>query len=193
MIRVTSLLRWAGVTTPIPETQTTWTAMKRGSDVHEWSVKIERDWFAVAQSGGDVILTMPHHLRGYGRAVVSFAQDYKPQWTAIESRIDDPAIDLTGCPDRVGIIDDAHVIVDYKTGGRYDWHRLQLALYAVLVERSRGWRDDFMADTIQKRLSVYLLPDGKYRLVSHSGRSDILEAWKLITRYRKSQEVTHVS
>jgi hypothetical protein len=180
MIRVTELLRWAGVTAPIPMTAAVQTAMRRGTAVHEWSVMVERDRF---KDGGAIVSAMPLPLRGYGRAVAAFVEAYRPQWSAVESRIDDPAIDLTGCPDRVGVINDEQVIVDYKTGGRSAWHRLQVALYAILVERSL-WTPDGCT-RFNKRLIVYLSPDGTYRLASYAGRQDILEAWSLITRYRK--------
>ena len=187
MIRVTELLRWAGITSPIPMTTAMQTAMQRGTAVHEWSVRVERGrWLPDRRGklGGDVILAMPQPLRGYGRAVAAFVEAYRPEWSTVESRIDDRAIDLTGCPDRVGLINGERVVVDYKTGGRSAWHRLQVALYAILVERSL-WTPDG-CPRFNKRLIVYLSPDGTYRLASYAGRQDILEAWSLITRYRKS-------
>ena len=186
MIRVTELLRWAGITTPIPMTPAIRTAMQRGTDVHEWSVKVEEEWGKGNRQGTweslAVSQAMPEHLRGYSRAVHAFAERYRPRWSAIESRIDDSAIGLTGCPDRVGIINGRHTIVDYKTGGQYPWHRLQVALYAILVERSLWTRDG--CPQFNKRLTVYLSPGGTFRIGSYSGRQDILEAWSLITRYR---------
>jgi len=183
MIRVTDLLRWGGITTPIPNTDASRKALQRGTLVHECSLIVEDN--LPTMPSADLI---PVNVVGYGCAVWRFMRSMQPVWHQREVRIDDHAIDLTGCPDRVGTINGTNIIVDYKTGGRYGWHRLQVALYAVLVERSL-WTPD-ICPRFDKRLIVYLSPDGTYQVSSCSRRQDILEAWSLITRYRK--EVTHV-
>jgi CRISPR/Cas system-associated exonuclease Cas4 (RecB family) len=184
MIRVTELLRWAGVTSPIPDTPAVQAALVRGTAVHEHSVQIEPH--VVDGTDRQFIATLPESLRGYGHAVAQFTKQFSPVWDEVEVRKDDAVIGLTGCPDRVGMMSGERVIIDYKTGGMAKWHRLQLALYAILVERCGvNGRTDYRID---KRMNVYLAADGSYRLDSHRTQQDILDAWKIITRYK---EATH--
>jgi len=182
MIRVTELLRWAGVTSPMPDTPALHAALARGTAVHEFSTQIE----PLVAVGTDraFIATMPVSLRGYGDAVAQFTHRFTPQWDEVEVRKDDRSIGLTGCPDRVGVINGERVIIDYKTGSTAQWHRLQLALYAILVERC-GVNGD-RSCRIDKRMNVYLASDGSYRLDSYRTQHDVLEAWKIITRYREA-------
>jgi RecB family exonuclease len=182
MIRVTELLRWAGVTSPIPDTPAVQAALVRGTAVHEYSVQIEPH--VVAGTDRQFISTLPASLRGYGHAVAQFTQQFSPNWDEVEVRKDDTVIGLTGCPDRVGTINGERMIIDYKTGGMAKWHRLQLALYAILVERcgvngDKGYR-------IDKRMNVYLAADGSFRLDSYRAQQDIFDAWRIITRYKEA-------
>ena len=187
MIRVTELLRWAGVTTPIPNTPALRAALVRGTAVHAHSIEIE---LHVADGTGEAFIdTVPQPLHGYCHAVAQFAQQFAPKWDEVEARKDDPSIYLTGCPDRVGVINGERVIIDYKTGGMSQWHRVQLALYQILVERC-GVNGD-RSYRIDKRMNVYLAADGSYRLDSYRTQQDILNAWKIITRYVNHQEATH--
>jgi len=181
MIRVTELLRWAGVTTPIPNTPAVRAALVRGTAVHEHSVEIEPH--VVNGTNDAFITTLPQPLQGYCHAVARFAERFTPQWDEVEVRKDDPSICLTGCPDRVGLINGERVIIDYKTGGMAKWHRLQIALYQILVERC-GVKGD-RAYRIDKRMNVYLAADGSFRLDSYRKHEDILDAWKIITRYHE--------
>jgi len=187
LLRVTSLLRWAGLTTSIPDTPAVRAALKRGTAVHEWSLLVED---LHATNDQSVIHRMPSDLQGYGTAVAAFNERYQPHWDEREQRKDDQAIGITGCPDRVGVIQGERVVVDFKTGHRYAWHRLQLALYAILIERV-GVTVDGVLDRdykLDKRLGVYLSPDGSYSLNTYRKQQDILEAWSIITKYRN--EVT---
>jgi hypothetical protein len=188
LMRVTSLLRWAGVTKPIPNTAVVRAAMERGTAVHEWSLRIEEA--ARVHSQPHLIGFMPRRLQGYGRAVAAFTRRYEPHWDERETRKDDPVLGLTGCPDRVGVMQGERVVVDFKTGHRYAWHRLQLALYAILIERVGVTHDQQVdrAYRLDKRMGVYLEPEGTYRLVTYRKHQDILDAWSIITRYRN--EVT---
>jgi RecB family exonuclease len=183
MIRVTELLRWAGVTTPIPNTPALRAALVRGTAVHEHSVEIEPH---VANGTDRVfIATLSKPLQGYCHAVAQFAHRFTPEWDEVEVRKDDPSILLTGCPDRVGVIGGERVIIDYKTGGSSHWHKVQLALYQILVERC-GVNGD-RSYRIDKRMNVYLAADGSYRLDSYRKHEDILGAWKILTRYNESE------
>jgi hypothetical protein len=67
------------------------------------------------------------------------------------------------------------VVLDYKTGAAQKWHRLQLALYSILLERDKH-------PTVA-RLAVYLKNDGTYSMTQHDSALDITQAWNLINRY----------
>ena len=80
-----------------------------------------------------------------------------------------------------------NAVFDYKTGNEYDWHRLQLALYSILIERDASEKNyNVYQDNpffVTKRVSVYLGKDGTSRTVVHDNKKDIAEAWSLIQRY----------
>ena len=196
LIRVTSLLRWAGVTRKIPNNAIVRAALERGTAVHEWSLQIERRTSDIVSSldAGDmspsIIGHMPRELRGYGRAIAKFTDRHQPEWHEREVRKDDHVLGITGQPDRVGTIAGKRVVVDFKTGNRYGWHRLQLALYSILIERG-GVTVDGVVDRgykLDKRIGVYLSKFGEFSLQTYENSRDILEAWSIITKYRN--EVT---
>jgi hypothetical protein len=175
IIRVTQLLRWAGVTKPIPKSVHIQKALVRGSAVHKYSIGLEKK----IASGGDgaqkLLNSWPKNLIPYGHAIAQFHAVYQPTFNRTEERITDKQLYLTGCPDRVGIVKGYRAVVDYKTGGEYAWHRLQIALYAILLERI-GLSTDI-------RMCVYLSKEGVYRPVIHKANKDIIEAWSLIKAY----------
>ena len=181
MIRVTELLRWAGVAPPFPDIPAVRAALTRGTAVHEASVEIEER--VATGTVGTYLMALPDGLRGYGQAVSQFAKDFVPAWDEVEVQKQDHVIGLSGTPDRVGLMRGERVILDYKTGGVAGWHRLQLALYSILVERCGVQGND--AYRIDKRINVYLSKDGKYTLRTHRSQQDIIEAYQLITRFQK--------
>jgi hypothetical protein len=175
IIRVTQLLRWAGITKPIPKSIHIQKALVRGSAVHRYSIGLEKR----ISEGGDgariCLDSWPKNLIPYGHAISQFYAIYRPEFHHTEERITDEPLHLTGCPDRVGVVKGYRAVVDYKTGGEYSWHRLQLALYSILLERINQPTDI--------RMAVYLSKEGVYRTVIHKANKDILEAWSLIKEY----------
>lgn len=67
-------------------------------------------------------------------------------------------------------------LLDLKTGGESDWHRLQLGLYkpavAETLRAAKLAHGPYLAD----RYNLYLTNDGKYRLVKRDNPRDITEA-----------------
>jgi ATP-dependent exoDNAse (exonuclease V) beta subunit len=177
MIRVTELLRWGGITSPLPDTAVVKAAAERGTTVHRLSLQVEdmadKGEHVLSYQKGEPLLTQ--EIRGYCRSVLAFHKQFKPQWKLREVRIDDEALRLTGCPDRYGILDGKNVVLDYKTGPPQKWHRLQLALYAILLKRDKRPTD--------RRVDVYLKKDGTFSLAQHDGELDLAQAWNLINRY----------
>jgi hypothetical protein len=68
--------------------------------------------------------------------------------------------DFAGTPDRVIQLNGTSAVLDIKTGGPQDWHPLQTAGYALLV------------DPAIDRFALYLRRDGSYRLSRHSSHHD---------------------
>jgi hypothetical protein len=176
IIRVTQLLSWAGITKPLPKSPHIKKALVRGSAVHRYSLQLEKvlDQKGI-RSANKVLETWPANLIPYGHAILQFYSVHKPQYTQKEERVTDEELLLTGCPDRVGTIKGYRAVFDYKTGGEYSWHRLQLALYSILLERA-GYPTDI-------RIDVYLSKDGVFRQVIHKSNKDLVEAWSIIKAY----------
>ena len=176
MIRVTELLRWGGITSPLPDTAVVKAAAERGTTVHRLSLQVE-DMAHLENKGWTTTeLVVPDKVVGYCKAVLAFHQQFKPEWKLREVRIDDKALRLTGCPDRYGILDGKNVVLDYKTGPPQKWHRLQLALYTILLKRQHSVHPD-------QRIAVYLKKDGTFSLAQHDSELDLAQAWNLINRY----------
>tara|TARA_R110000824_G_scaffold219743_7_gene406740 strand:- start:1105 stop:1716 length:612 start_codon:yes stop_codon:yes gene_type:complete len=176
IIRVTELLRWAGITKPIPKSAHIKKAMVRGSAVHRYSLALEDQLEQGDKKKANALLqTWPANLIPYGHAIMQFYSIYRPTYTQREQRITDEGIFLTGCPDRVGLVKGYRAVIDYKTGGEYKWHRLQVALYAILLER-QGHITDI-------RMDVYLSKEGIYKQTIHKSNKDLLEAWSIIKAY----------
>jgi|TARA_R110000824_G_scaffold260399_1_gene449026 hypothetical protein len=185
LIRVSYLLKRAGLIQEFPLTPQMRHILMRGSAVHRYSIGLDTAF----DNGGEseakkYIETFPLNLQVYGQSILDFRKKFDVNYVRVEQRIDDPALRLTGCPDRVGTWLHPsegvghNAVFDYKTGNEYNWHRLQLALYSILIERDPNY--PFF---ITKRISVYLGKDGTSRTVVHDNKKDIAEAWSLIQRY----------
>jgi hypothetical protein len=194
LIRVSYLLKRAGLIQEFPLTPQMRHILMRGSAVHRYSIGLDTAF----DHGGEAVAkkhieTFPRNLQVYGRAILDFRKKFDVHYVRVEQRIDDPALRLTGCPDRVGTwLHPAegvghNAVFDYKTGNEYDWHRLQLALYSILIERDASEKNyNVYQDNpffVTKRVSVYLGKDGTSRTVVHDNKKDIAEAWSLIQRY----------
>jgi len=176
MIRVTDLLRWGGITSPLPDTAVVKAAAERGTTVHRLSLRVEDIAHLDNKVWTTTELVVPEAVLGYCQAVLAFHKQFKPHWKLREVRIDDEALRLTGCPDRYGILDGKNVVLDYKTGPPQKWHRLQLALYTILLKRQHSAHPD-------QRIAVYLKKDGTFSLEQHDRDLDLAQGWNLINRY----------
>jgi ATP-dependent exoDNAse (exonuclease V) beta subunit len=198
LTRVTYLLQRAGICKEIPDTPQLRHAARRGTRVHSLSEIFDRHFDSQGLSlmglelrGREAYsLTNDEHAgainridRGfdttlipYLRALQQFRVEFPIRYTRIEERIDDVGLGLSGCPDRVGVQPDGTVtLVDYKTGNEYPWHRYQLALYAVLLDR--------IDIKVTQRVDAYLQKDGSSFFTVHDSAVDIAEAWAIINKY----------
>jgi ATP-dependent exoDNAse (exonuclease V) beta subunit len=170
MIRVTELLRWCGVTSSIPNLPIIKAAMERGTLVHQWSLLIEDS--ADSDKLGELdncFNQITADIQGYAKAVANFHTKFRPTWISREVRIQDEELGVSGCPDRYGEIRGELVVLDFKTGQSYKWHRMQVALYAILLQRQQSPTND--------RWCVYLRPDGSFSLQRHNSKLDLVRAW----------------
>ena len=196
--RVTSLLREAGICQKMPDTPQLRLAAKRGTRVHRISETFDRHFdstnlclmrldlrgreaysLTYEEHAGDINrlnLGLDSTLIPYLRALQEFRVGFPIHYTSIEERIDDTGLGLSGCPDRVGTQPNGTVtLIDYKTGNEYPWHKCQLALYAVLLDR--------IGIKVTQRVDVYLQRDGSSFFTVHDSAVDIAEAWTIISQY----------
>ena len=77
-----------------------------------------------------------------------------------EVRLTSETYQLTGKPDKVGLLNKCPTILDNKSGAIAPWTGLQLSFYELL----KG--------SPYKRIAVRLKPDGKYSLTEFKNRQD---------------------
>ncbi len=131
-------------------------ALARGKSVH-WLLQLEDE-------GQLNYRTVPKVLRPFRKAYVT----WKRGCGFHASRIEEPFISphgFAGTPDRVGVFPStplypqgSRAVVDFKTGGLYEWTRYQLAMYAVGVTKHV-----YEAKQL-RRIALALRPDGQYRI-----------------------------
>jgi len=196
MIRVTDLLKWAGLAPEFPDVPAVRVAANRGTVVHQLSMKIEdlhKKHPSFTGEGNleirNFVCTTDPAIRPYLLGVWSFLSEINPVWKMREQQLRDEEILLRGTPDRYGIVqapctgfNERRVVVDFKTGPSKPWHRYQLALYSILIERS------FPEFKVDERWAVYLTKQGSFKIEIHHSATDITTAWNAINRYRKCQE-----
>jgi hypothetical protein len=194
MIRVTELLRRYGVAPEFPNVPAVRAAANRGTVVHELSLRIED-----LHRDGDIssvrrfIEGLDPLVRPYVQGVHEFVSTFNPVWVMREQRLVDDEILLCGTPDRYGSIQrqvvhenlrhtkhatyKRNVVIDFKTSSPKSWHRYQVALYSILIERS------FPDIKVDERWCVYLHKRGSFQVEIHKSNMDIVKAWNIINRY----------
>lgn len=129
--------------------------------------------------------TVSDEIRPYLDAWKRFLADTGFIALEIERPFVHAALRYAGTPDRTGWMDGDRTlsVLDIKTGSPEPWHALQTAAYAVGLGKRTA-----------RRWSVYLRPNGAYRLVQHRHLDDInawlglvsVHNWKLKYMGRKS-------
>ncbi|HEX5431517.1 MAG TPA: hypothetical protein VFW83_06100 [Bryobacteraceae bacterium] len=141
---------------------------------------IEEDWYSVeARDRGKAVHIAAHYAdehdldiswretspyAGYLAAWEKFQTDAGFIPELVEYRVFNRAFGYCGTLDRTGILEAETVtnaVVDLKTGGVEEWHRVQLAAYCAAFERPMRFR----------RINVYLNPDGTYRVREYAAGS----------------------
>ena len=96
----------------------------------------------------------------YLNAWKKFLSESKFKVVDSEVRLNNEMYQLTGKPDKVGVLNNSPTIVDAKSGVIMPYVSLQLAFYELL----KG--------SPHKRVAIQLKPDGKYSLKEFKDRSD---------------------
>ena len=103
-----------------------------------------------------------------------FKEDNNIAWddfSIIEQPLYSTVWGYAGTPDRVC----SNILVDIKSGAETVAHRIQLALYQILVEENTDTK-------IKERWTVYLKPDS-YKVVEHKDKTDLNIAKSLVSLY----------
>ena len=103
----------------------------------------------------------------------------EPVWTSIETPQYSPRYQTAGTADRMGTINGRPVVLDLKTGGKANWHGVQVAFYALI--------HDDLPPRQRRRLVLYLRSHGRMaQLVEFRSPYDYTQALALIAN--QSQE-----
>jgi hypothetical protein len=138
-------------------------AQLRGSDVHLMCQYHDEDRLDIDQFTPEV--------RAYLPAWVRFLHENRPIWTHIEQPLYQPLFGYAGTPDRVGVLEGWKLAepapFDIKSGAEHPLHDLQLAGYAGLVPAL-----PVGPLTSARRFTIYLRPNGTYKLHEHTSPKD---------------------
>ena len=152
-------------------------AVRRGVDFHE---------AAMDYMGGDPSPMIPGM-----KALQQWRADLEPRPVALENVVYSRKLGCAGTFDAVMERDGKLVIVDYKTGGVYDDHAIQLAAYAGLWGMMNNTRpidtcQVVQIDTVEETYTVHHLDD--WKPYWEEGFLPLLTVWH---RMRGSAFTTH--
>jgi hypothetical protein len=110
--------------------------------------------------------------KGYVDAWIAFSRAMRPMWRQLEQPRVSRTLWFAGTPDRVGLVSGRPSVLEIKAGAECDWHQIQTAAQDILTREAGRPR--------QRRLVVYLTPEGRYRLREHDDPRDELHfLWAL--------------
>lgn len=118
-------------------------------------------------------------LAGYMAAWRKFVAETGIIFQQIETPLFHNTLRYAGTPDRIATWAGKPCVIDIKTGGREDWHGLQLAAYAGMV------------DGPHSRCGVYLGPEGTYKARQFTDGNDWLDfmaCLRLCNRKRRNNK-----
>lgn len=129
-------------------------ACDRGTAIHKATEKM--DLF------GDTPDHFPAELQRHLTGWQNFLADTGAEVMAIEKLVDFPALDYAGTLDRIILWKGKLWIVDIKSGGKSDWHRLQIAGYGAAEGITRGL-DVYLNDKTAKGYTTWIRSDEEFR------------------------------
>lgn len=113
-------------------------------------------------------------IEGRLNQYMKFLTLYSPVWELNEQPMIDTLWGYAGTPDRYGIINSKHVVLDIKSGEPDPSHELQTAGYQFLLER-QGYK-------VNERYALYL-QDAKFMIRKHTNSTDISVFIALVQAY----------
>lgn len=147
---------------------------------------IEPDWWAMTSGERDDDRVPHTDCRPYIDAYATFLRETGFRMTHCAVEVRNAAYRYIGHIDQLGLLPArtfGAALIDIKTGGESDWHRLQLGGYKPAVIQTIG--------EVPDRFNLYLTNDGKYRLVCRNNPRDVSEfailaqAWHIKRGFRK--------
>ena len=131
-------------------------AMQRGTKVHE---------YAEVYDLGDH--AAPMEYQPYCKAYVAFREEGRWEPVQVELPVASSTYRYAGTLDRVFKLPSGeHVLLEIKSGATHPTHVLQLAAYQQALSE---WNPN-VALEIERACVLYLLPSGRYGVVSHGPR-----------------------
>lgn len=185
MWRVSSILSLNGLSAPPFGAKVEHTI--RGTSIHAANEALAH--------GYEPVIERPEY-EPYVDGLRQWYKDYSPMIAATERRVVSQALQLTGRIDLFPIIESVPYVVDVKTGGKAQWHGIQLAGYhALALHEDIVWTlfgPPYNAWTFGERSSglkracLYLPGNGKYQWRDKQDYQDeyLFRAALALTRYR---------
>ncbi len=133
-------------------------ALQRGEAVHSYTEMYDRGIL----DESDVDPQVAPYLAAWKR----FRRDSGVEILGIEERCESPIYRYRGRLDRRMMLNGVKGVGDIKCGGKFPWHRIQLAAYGMTLD-----------PTYRGRWGIHLFPDESYKLESYTQRQDF-DVWK---------------
>jgi len=131
--------------------------------------------------GRDVTAFLRGEFGGFLTSYIKWCDVMEPVWTSIETPQYSPRYQTAGTADRVGTINGRPVVLDLKSGGKANWHGVQLSLYSLIQQ------DSDIPPQERRRIVLYLRSNGRMaQSVEFSSPYDYTQALALIAN--QSQE-----
>ena len=125
--------------------------------------------------GRDVADFLKGEFGGFLTSYIKWCDVMEPVWTSIETPQYSPRYQTAGTADRVGTINGRPVVLDLKSGGKANWHGVQLSLYSLIQQ------DSDIPPQERRRLVLYLRSNGRMaQSVEFSSPYDYTQALALI-------------
>ena len=147
-------------------------AAARGTLVHSLTAQFDLGAITAPQA---IECIWKGYVLAYCGPQKSFHTTYRPQILSVEVARCSPQYRFGGRPDRTVKLWGVAGVLDLKTGGKAEWHKIQTALQAILVAPELR-----LPPTAVARTSLYLKKNGKWKPDPHEDTHDFDKAYEVI-------------